>query len=312
MGLYMEKEILVSIVLPAQGSEAALDRCVRGVLAQSETRWQLLLVPSATTRAWADAWARQDARIQVLGAEVSGRAAALRAGLAVCRGSFTVFLDAEYVWTPHFLALTSAFLACHPLEDMVCMDAHAAAGRPVVPLRPGLYREHGRLSAMLTADVVVPPDVVWRQGELARHLRWGEYTRLAVMLLRTDHAELLLPALFEESLALDYRLQARVAAKCAVNLIVCAGAVHQPGPVSAEQQRQREIDALAVFDEIHHRQWETDRELARLRRERIDRIAQRSPLQALRAWSQAVWRRVQSPSGPLVADLETRSADHTL
>lgn len=308
----MEKEILVSIVLPVQGSEAALDRCVRGVLAQSETRWQLLLVASTATLAWADAWARQDARIQVLRVEVSGRAAALRAGLAMCRGSFTVFLDAEHVWANHFLALTTAFLDSHRLEDMVCMEAHTAEGRSVVPTRPELYREQGRLATVLSGDVAVPANAVWRQGELARHLRWGEYTRLAVTLLRTDYTELLLPALVEESAALEYRLQARVAAKCAVNLIACAGAVHQPGPVSAEQQRRREIDALAAFDEIHRRQWETDCELARLRRERMDRIAQRSPLQALRAWSQALWRRVKTPSRPMVADLETRSVDHSI
>ena len=308
----MEKEILVSIVLPAQGSEAALDRCVRGVLAQSEARWQLLLVASTATLAWADAWARQDARIQVLRVEVSGRAAALRAGLAMCRGSFTVFLDAEHVWANHFLALTTAFLDSHRLEDMVCMEAHTAEGRSVVPTRPELYREQGRLATVLSGDVVVPANAVWRQGELARHLRWGEYTRLAVTLLRTDCAELLLPALFEESAALDYRLQARVAAKCAVNLIVCAGALHQPGPVTAEQQRQRETDALAVFDEIHRRQWETDRELARLRHERLTRIEQRSPLQALGAWCQAVLHRVPSPSRPMATDLGTRSVDHSL
>lgn len=311
----MEQEIVVSIVLPVLGSEAALDRCVRGVLAQSESRWRLLLAGSAGTRAWAEAWARRDRRIQVLPEDVAGRAAALRAGLVRCQGMFTVFLDAEHVWASDFLALTTAFLTSNTLEDMVCMEARTPEGRPTVLPRPAVYREHGQLSSVLDGQAGLPRNATWHRGELARHLRWGEYTRLAVTLLRTECAELLLPALRDESGALDYRLQARIAAKCAVNLLALSGAVHTPEPATAEQRRQREIDALAVFDEIHRRQWETDRELARLRRERIARIEQRLPLQALGAWCQALWRRVQSPSSPIspmATDLETRSADHSL
>ena len=306
----MENENLVSIVLPAQGSEAALDRCVRGVLAQSESRWTLLLVATAATRGWAEAWAQQDGRIHVHGVEGPGRAAALRVGLAMCRGAFTVFLDAEHVWRSDFLSLTTAFLGSNTLEDMVCMEVRTLEGRSVPPVRPDLYREKGRLAEVLDGCAADWPDALWRKGELARHLRWGEYTRLAVTLLRTDYAELLLPALCEESGALDYRLQARVAAKCAVNMIGCAGAVYVPAARTAEQLRQREIDALAVFDEIHHRQWETDRELARLRRERIARIDQRAPWQALLGWCQAALRRVQPQPSPMATDLDPRTADH--
>lgn len=301
----MENENLVSIVLPVQGGDAALDRCVRGVLAQSETRWTLWLVATEAHRGWAAAWAQQDGRIQVLGVDRPGRARALRAGLAACRGTFTVFLDAEHVWRSDFLALTTAFLGSNALEDMVCTEVRAVDGRPVQSARPELYREKGLLAEVLDHVAAGWSGTQWRRGEMARHLRWGEYTRLAVTLLRTDYAELLLPALQHESAALDYRLQARVAAKCAVNLIVCAGAVHEPAPVTAEQRRQREIDGLAVFDEIHRRQWETDRELARLRRERLARIDARSPWQVLLGWWQAVPRR----SGTMATDLGPRTAD---
>jgi hypothetical protein len=277
----MENEFVVSIVLPVQGSEQAFNQCVRAVLGQSESRWQLLLAVSSGTRVWAEAWAQRDARIQVLQDEVTGRAAALRAGLALCRGRFTVFLDTEHVWSADFLALTAAFLTGHPLEDMVCMESHTPDGRSTVLARPSLYRESGPLASKLDGATGLPRDAVWRGGELADHLRWGEYTRLAVTLLRTEFAELLLPALQEESAALDYRLQAKVAAKCAVNLLALAGALHQPGPTTPEQLRQREMDALTVFDEVHGRQLETDLELDHLRSERIARIDGCTPLRAL-------------------------------
>jgi glycosyltransferase involved in cell wall biosynthesis len=293
----MSQEILVSIVLPMQGTENALDRCMRSVLRQSETRWQLLLAVSDGTRAWAEAWAQQDERIQVLPDEVSGRAAALRAGLAVCRGTFTVFLDVEHVWASDFLELTTAFLNSNLLEDMVCMEVHTETGQPAVPVYPARYQERGQLSSVQDGGAV------WHRDEMARHLRWGEYTRLAVTLLRTEYAGLLIPALREESAALDYRLQAHLAAKCAVNFLALPGALHHPAPASVEQLRQWETDALAVFDEIHCRQWETDRELARLRRERIARIGQRTPLQALAVRCRAFLQRAQPQSRSMAADL---------
>lgn len=262
----MGKEILVSIVLPVlAGTGAALDRTVRAVLGQTEPCWQLHLVESAATRGMAQHWVGVDARIQVLQHAGDGRAAALRAGLLQCHSTYTVFLDTEHVWHPDFLARTTAFLCDHPLADLVCMGVGALAGRSMASVH---------------------------QGELLRHLRWGGFTRLAVTLLRTDCAQWLAPALNQETEALDYRLQARLAAQREVGLLALSGVAHHPIVGSPVQQQQREIDALAVFDEIHGRRWETDADIARLRRARmvrIDRIGLRVRLQAqmeqCRAWA---------------------------
>lgn len=279
----MNNEILVSILLPVQGAQAAddaaLDRTVQAVRAQTERRWQLYLIASAGDRHRAEHWARLDPRIRVVPHEGRGRAAALRCGLQACQGTHTVFLDTEHAWTADFLALTTAFLAVCSLEDLVCMDTVLPSGRPAVAYRQSVYREQGRLWEMLA--VAVPQDARWHQGELARHLRWGEYTRLAVTLLRSECAELLVPALYEECEALEYRLQARLAATCPVNRLALTGAVHRPVAVAPELACQRERDALAVFDEVHGRQWETDPEVARLRRERLARITTRTPWRAL-------------------------------
>lgn len=294
----MNNDILVSILLPVLGNTnantnanamadvghvaseaAALDRTVQAVLAQTERRWQLTLVVPAGSEGLAERWARRDPRIRVLTQAGDGRASALRCGLQAGLGaSCTVFLDTEHAWTPDFLALATAFLEAHPLEDMVCLDAVLPGGRPAAVYRQSVYREQGRLREML--EVSVPEDARWFQGELARHLRWGEYTRLAVTLLRTECAERLLPALCRESAALEYRLQARLAARCAVNRIALPGAVRRQAAVSPERARQQACDVLAVFDEIHGRQWEIDPEVARLRRELLARTAQHTPLRA--------------------------------
>lgn len=259
-----ESEFQVAILLPVQGTDEALDRTVASVLAQTERRWTLWLIESEDARGRAARWLGTDPRVRRLPHAGGGRAAALGAALARCPGDYLVFLDAEHSWEPGFLALTTAFLRANPLEDLVCMEAVTPSGRPAV-VRRAIFRERGALDG-----------AVWYRGELAQHLRWGEYSRMAVTLMTSDAALRLAPALGRESAALEYRLQARLARTSAVNLLALRGAVQQPVAWSAAQELQQERAALEVFDEIHGPQREVDPEVARLRRERLARL-QRSP-----------------------------------
>lgn len=281
----MADEYQVAILLPVQGTDAALDRTVASVLAQTETRWTLWLIESNDARGRAARWMGGDPRIQCVRQAGRGRAAVLRQALARCPGDYTVFLDAEHCWEPGFLALTTTFLQSNPLEDVVCMDVVESSGPSVVAARRSIFRERKALHDALDLPAGTVPDALlagacWYRGELARHLRWGPYSQMAVTLMTAEAALRLAPALGRDSTALDYRLQARLARTCPVNLLALTGAVRWPTPWSAEQELQQERDALEVFDEIHGRQWETDPEVARLRRERLTRL-QRSPLQRL-------------------------------
>lgn len=275
-----ESEFQVAILLPVQGTDEALDRTVASVLAQTERRWTLWLIESEDARGRAARWLGTDLRVRRLPHAGGGRAAALGAALARCPGDYLVFLDAEHSWEPGFLALTTAFLRANPLEDLVCMEAVTPSGRPAV-VRRAIFRERGALCAALDLPAGTTPDgaldgAVWYRGELAQHLRWGEYSRMAVTLMTSDAALRLAPALGRESAALEYRLQARLARTSAVNLLALRGAVQQPVAWSAAQELQQERAALEVFDEIHGPQREVDPEVARLRRERLARL-QRSP-----------------------------------
>jgi Glycosyl transferase family 2 len=211
-------DTLVSIVLPVTGDSTALARTVAAVQAQTQTDWQLWLVASDATRSVAQAHAALDARIRVLVQPGSGRVAALRTGLQHVRGTFTVFLDTEHVWTPDFLALGTAFLQHYTLEDLVCLDACTPDGLPVLAVEPGVFRE-----PRLAFD-----GRVWQHGELAQHR--AVYSHLAVMLVRTELAERLASVLQDDVPALDHRLQGALAQLCPVNRLVVPGATHWPQP----------------------------------------------------------------------------------
>lgn len=222
-----ESEFQVAILLPVQGTDEALDRTVASVLAQTERRWTLWLIESEDARGRAARWLGTDPRVRRLPHAGGGRAAALGAALARCPGDYLVFLDAEHSWEPGFLALTTAFLRANPLEDLVCMEAVTPSGRPAV-VRRAIFRERGALCAALDLPAGTTPDgaldgAVWYRGELAQHLRWGEYSRMAVTLMTSDAALRLAPALGRESAALEYRLQARLARTSAVNLLALRG-----------------------------------------------------------------------------------------
>lgn len=265
-----EKECLVSIILPVQGTASELDGTISSVLVQSERQWTLWLVESPDTLGQASRWLGRDERIRVISHDRAGRAAALSAGLAHCRSAYTVFLDTEHRWVPNFLALTTGFLAANPLMDVVCMEISGPTGTPRVEYRKSIYREKAPLRGVLDPDIA---GFDWYQGELADHLRWGEYTRMAVTLMTSTAVEALVPALARERAALDYGLQARLAQAFAVNLLALPGALQGQVPTSREMTLRQETDALAVFDEVFGRQHEVDAELDALRRARLARIS---------------------------------------
>jgi len=280
-----ESEFQVAILLPVHGTDEALDRTVASVLAQTETRWTLWLIETHDACGRAARWLGTDPRVRRLQHPGCGRAAALGHALARCPGDYLVFLDAEHGWEPGFLALTTAFLRANPLEDLVCMEAVTLSGQPAV-VRRAVFRERGALREALdlppgTRSDTALDGATWYRGELAQHLRWGEYSRMAVTLMTSDAALRLAPALGRESAALDYRLQARLARTCPVNLLALPGAVHRPAIWSAAQELQQERDALQVFDEIHGRQRDIDPEVARLRLERLARLQRSSALRLL-------------------------------
>ncbi|MDR1464384.1 MAG: glycosyltransferase [Oscillospiraceae bacterium] len=87
-----------SAVVPFYQAAGTLRACADSVLAQTEPRWELILVDDGSTdagAALADELAAGDARIRVLHQKNRGVSAARNAGLAAARGEYVSFLDAD-------------------------------------------------------------------------------------------------------------------------------------------------------------------------------------------------------------------------
>lgn len=103
-----------SIIVPVYRAEGCLDACVRSVLAQAVSDWELLLVDDGSpdaSGALADAWAARDGRIRALHQENRGQFFARETGIAASRGDYLLFLDCDDRWEPDCLAVLDEAIA---------------------------------------------------------------------------------------------------------------------------------------------------------------------------------------------------------
>jgi teichuronic acid biosynthesis glycosyltransferase TuaG len=109
----MESNATVSIIMPAYNAARFLRRAVASVLAQTYADWELIVVDDGSRDdTWAVASAlAQDPRIMVLSQpRNTGAAKARNRAIAVAKGRYIAFLDADDEWSPDKLALQTAFM----------------------------------------------------------------------------------------------------------------------------------------------------------------------------------------------------------
>src|SRR5215211_4427423 len=96
---------LFSIILPTYNRAYVLWRAVESVLAQTEDRWELLVVDDGST----DATPRlmeefRDGRIRSVKTQNGGPSAARNLGWRMTHAPYVAYLDSDNIWRPEFLA----------------------------------------------------------------------------------------------------------------------------------------------------------------------------------------------------------------
>lgn len=109
----------ISIIMPAYNAAAYIDQAIDSVVNQSYRNWELLVVNDGSADQTAEVVARyKDRRVRLISQDNKGRSQARNTALAVARGDYIAFLDADDYYSPEKLERQLQFLQCHPQADV--------------------------------------------------------------------------------------------------------------------------------------------------------------------------------------------------
>ena len=94
----LQRDILVSVVLPVFNVEKYLDRCLKSVTEQTYKNLDIILVDDGSTdssSAKCDQWAEKDNRIRVIHKNNAGLGRARNTGIDYAKGEYIYFLDSD-------------------------------------------------------------------------------------------------------------------------------------------------------------------------------------------------------------------------
>jgi glycosyltransferase involved in cell wall biosynthesis len=119
---------LVSIILPTYNGAAFITGAIEGVLAQTYTNWELLIISDGSTdqtKTIVEDFTKKDPRIFFIeNRENSGIQKTLNRGIVLAKGTYVARLDDDDRWTdPEKLSLQIAFFETYP--DHVLLGTNA-------------------------------------------------------------------------------------------------------------------------------------------------------------------------------------------
>ena len=94
----MNKNPLVSIIIPVYNCERFLEQCLESVLGQTHKALEIILIDDGSrdgSASLCDMYLNRDQRIKVIHKKNQGAAAARKSGIEVATGRFVMFVDAD-------------------------------------------------------------------------------------------------------------------------------------------------------------------------------------------------------------------------
>ena len=135
----VDKQPLVSVIMPAYNSERYIGKGIESVLAQDYQAFELLIIDDGSkdsTKNIAEQYAERDARIRVFSQCNQGVSAARNKGLEAAAGKYVAFLDSDDLWDADNISTmaaaaenTSSGLICASM-DIINADGTREIGNP--------------------------------------------------------------------------------------------------------------------------------------------------------------------------------------
>lgn len=155
----MDRDAMLSVIVPVYNVEPYLARCVDSILAQTYENLEVILVDDGsrdTSGQICDEYAAKDSRVKVIHKENGGLSSARNAGIDGARGEYLAFVDSDDWIEPdayaHMLGMMKKYEA-----KLVCAgryDVDGATGEKRVGLCP-------KKEACITAEEMVGRIFLW-------------------------------------------------------------------------------------------------------------------------------------------------------
>lgn len=139
----MTQQGFVSVITPCYNGAKYLSETIESVIAQTYTRWEMLIVDDGSEDNSAEiirSYEKRDSRIHFLEQKNAGSAAARNNGIRHARGQYIALLDADDIWLPAFLERQIEFIqekkAVCVYCSYVCMNEKSETFLSPVYARP--------------------------------------------------------------------------------------------------------------------------------------------------------------------------------
>lgn len=126
---------LVSIVMPLYNGEKYLEKCIKSVISQTFTDWELIIVDDGSTDSSlciCKKIAECDPRIIVIHQENAGVSMARNNGLKRVTGKYVTFLDCDDLYTENRLEVMTSLIEKHPDCECLFSDYYELTGENTV------------------------------------------------------------------------------------------------------------------------------------------------------------------------------------
>ena len=147
---------LVSIITACYNAEDFIEETIRSLQNQTFTNWEWFIIDDFSEDASVSIiaeYAQKDTRIKLLPLKKnSGAAIARNMGIALAKGNYMTFIDADDVWSPHFLAENVARIA--KSEGFLCASYEMYDATLNQKLGELIVPEYATYSAILKTNTI--------------------------------------------------------------------------------------------------------------------------------------------------------------
>jgi glycosyltransferase involved in cell wall biosynthesis len=169
-----ESAPLVSVVIPCYNGQKYLGEALESVLAQTYRPIDVIVVDDGSTDESA-AVVRRFPDVRLYAQPHAGPGAARNRGVALARGSFLAFLDADDLWVHDKLESQMAAFRADPTLDMVCGHVRQFHSPELAEDVKARLKGAGAVIAGHTNTLLIRRESFCRVGPLPTNRRLGEF-----------------------------------------------------------------------------------------------------------------------------------------